>query len=157
MTRNQTELAKIMLVPIPMMSEAIYHILKSDPRYKLDAYNFVRDALSYAQDVMKLGVADSEEEALDGKPRERHLTGQQLCEASRRLALSEYGLMARVVLNSWGIRETADLGEVVYNLIDADLMKKSDSDRREDFMGVFDFDEGFDEAFSFTSPDEIEL
>jgi len=61
------------------------------------------------------------------------------------------------VLKSWGIQGTTDLGEIVYNLIRADLMKKSEQDRREDFDGVFDFEQGLDRAFEFTTSDEIEL
>ena len=105
---------------------------------------------------MGLGVLDGAtgSEKASG---ERHLTGQQLCEASRRYAVDQYGLLAKTVLNSWGIFKTNDLGQVVYNLIQADLMKKSDTDRIEDFDSVFQFDEGFDEAFEFSAPDEIEL
>ncbi len=134
----------------------IYKVLRDDPRYTVEAYQFVREALSYAQDVMGLGVTES---VPGGDPQQidRHLTGQQLCEASRLYALDQFGLMAKTVLESWGIRSTDDLGEIVYNLIKVDLMKKSDSDRREDFDGVFDFDRGLTESFQFTAVDEIEL
>ena len=134
----------------------IFQVLQDDPRYKLEAYQFVREALSYAQEVMGLGPAEGAGEGSEASE-ERHLTGQQLCEASRRYALEQYGLLARTVLKSWGIHGTTDLGEVVYNLIRVDLMKKSEQDRREDFDGVFDFDQGLDQAFEFTAPDEIEL
>jgi uncharacterized repeat protein (TIGR04138 family) len=125
----------------------LIQLLRDDPRYPLEAYQFVRDALTYAQEVMGLGRATSPETA-----DERHLTGQQLCEASRRYALQQYGLMARVVLKNWGIQSTSDLGEIVYNLIRANLMKKSDDDRREDFDDVFDFETAFDQQFTFGSP-----
>ena len=65
--------------------------------------------------------------------------------------------MAKTVLGTWGIKSTDDLGEIVYNLIKVDLMKKSDNDRREDFDSVFDFEAGLTEAFRFTSVDELEL
>lgn len=134
----------------------IYRVLRSDPRYKIEAYTFVREALSYAQEVMDMGVAEPVPGG-DGQQPERHLTGQQLCEASRKYALEQYGLMAKTVLESWGIRSTDDLGEIVYNLIEVDLMKKSDHDRREDFDGVFDFETGLRGAFEFTAVDEIEF
>ena len=102
---------------------------------------------------MELGAG----EAIEGTGNERHLTGQQLCEASRRYALEHYGLLAKTVLKSWGILGTHDLGEIVYNLIRVDLMKKSEQDRREDFDGVFDFEQGLDQAFEFSAPDEIGL
>ena len=133
----------------------IFRVLRDDPRYKIEAYQFVRDALSYAQNEMEIGSEDrsrSEDQQV-----ERHLTGQQLCEASRRYALEQYGLLAKTVLKTWGIHSTEDFGEIVYNLIEVDLMKKSDSDRREDFDGVFDFDSGLTGAFEFTAVDEIEF
>lgn len=141
-----------------MMSEfpnPLYRVLREDPRYSLEAYQFVRESLSYAQEVMGMGITES----VPGTevPVDRHLTGQQLCEASRRYALEQFGLMAKTVLTTWGIHSTEDLGEIVYNLIKVDLMKKSDSDRREDFDGVFDFDSGLTESFEFSEVDEIGL
>ena len=133
----------------------IFKVLADDPRYKLEAYQFVREALSFAQEVMGMGVTESVPGG-EGQP-ERHLTGQQLCEASRRYALDQYGLLAKTVLESWGITCTGDFGEIVYNLIVVDLMKKSDHDRREDFDGVFDFETGLTGAFEFTAVDEIEF
>ena len=144
--------------PTTMMSELphpIYRVLQNDPRYTIEAYNFVRESLSFAQEVMGMGVAESVPGS--GQQAERHLTGQQLCEASRRYALEQYGLMAKIVLESWGIKTTDDLGEIVYNLIEVDLMKKSDHDRREDFDGVFDFEAGLRGAFEFNATDETEL
>ncbi len=142
--------------PMAEFSHPIFKVLQEDRRYNLEAYQFVREALSYAQEVMELGISEAGEDAGGGAV-EQHLTGQQLCEASRRYALDQYGLLAKTVLKSWGIQGTTDLGEIVYNLIRADLMKKSEQDRREDFDGVFDFDQGLDRAFEFTTSDEIEL
>ena len=134
----------------------LYKVLRDDERYKLEAYQFVRDALSFAQEVMGLGMAESLPSS-EAKQKERHLTGQQLCEASRRYALDQYGLLAKTVLKSWGIHRTEDRGEIVYNRIEVDLMKKSDHDRREDFDGVFDFETGLTNPFEFMAVDEIEL
>lgn len=72
---------------------------------------------------------------------EKHITGQDLCEAIRQYALSQYGLLARSVFDHWGIHSTGDFGEIVFNLIDIGQMRKTDNDRREDFENVFDFDE----------------
>jgi uncharacterized repeat protein (TIGR04138 family) len=137
----------------------IVRLLREDPRYTLEAYQFVKESLAYAQDVLGLGAVEpkheteKDENEVTARGKERHLTGQQLCEASRRYALEQYGLLAKVVLKSWGIRTTADLGEIVYNLIRIDLMKKSETDRREDFHDVFDFETALDERFQFTAPD----
>ncbi len=127
----------------------IIELLKRDPRYKLEAYQFVRDALAYAQRDLGMGAPLSEREQAEPPP-DAHLTGQQLCEAIRQLALEQFGLMSRVVLRSWGITATGDFGEIVYNLIEIGLMKKSESDRREDFDHVFDFEEAFERQFKIT-------
>jgi uncharacterized repeat protein (TIGR04138 family) len=120
-------------------------LLRRDRRYHRDAYFFVFEALRYAHEQMGTGgsapLDDPESEE------ERHLTGQQLCEAIRRYATEQYGLMAKSVLNEWGIHSTGDFGEVVFNLIDIGQMKKTDSDRREDFDNVFDFNDGLRDAF----------
>jgi uncharacterized repeat protein (TIGR04138 family) len=60
--------------------------------------------------------------------------------------------MSKVVLNRWGVRETGDFGNIVYNLIDVKLMKKSEDDRREDFNDVYDFDDAFQRQFQITPP-----
>lgn len=160
---------------------AVFKLLKRDPRYKLEAYQFVREALSFGQNMLGLGevrpsegedashppeeesaaappsaaeAAESREAGEDWEPpAERHLTGQELCGAIREYAIDQYGLMAKVVLNSWGVRSTSDFGEIVYNLINIDMMKKSKTDRREDFDNVYDFDEAFTEQFQITKPD----
>lgn len=124
----------------------IFQLLKRDSRYKLEAYQFVRDALTYAHDELGMGRAP-EAAAEDEQQLEAHLTGQQLCEAIRVFAIEQFGLMARIVLQNWGVSRTGDFGDIVYNLIDIGLMKKSDTDRREDFDGVYDFTDAFDRHF----------
>jgi uncharacterized repeat protein (TIGR04138 family) len=124
-------------------------VLQQDQRYSLEAYEFVCDALTYAREVLGYGAFEPVEG--EEKPRkERHLTGQQLCEAGRRMALERYGMMAKAVLNSWGVHTTGDLGEIVYNLISAEQMSKSARDRREDFDNVFDFQKAFLDEFDFS-------
>ena len=76
-------------------------------------------------------------------PLEPHLTGQELCGAIRLYAQELYGLMAKVVVNSWGVTSTSDFGEIVYKLIEIGEMTKSDRDQREDFDDVYDFTHAF--------------
>jgi len=120
-------------------------LLEQDKRYKLDAYQFVRDALDYAQSVIQMPTQDTGESSPSV---ERHITGQQLCEAIRLYAVEQYGLLAKAVLNSWGIHKTGDFGEIVYNLIRIKQMKKSKTDRREDFDNVYEFDGAFEPDFA---------
>ena len=132
----------------------IIRLLQEDRRYKLEAYQFVRDGLAFAQDILKLGQASAAERDTaerddedDEPPVEKHLTGQELCEAIRLYAIDQYGLLAKNVLNSWGLHATSDFGEVVYNLIRVELMRKSKSDRREDFDNCYDFEHAFVKKF----------
>ena len=104
----------------------------------------MREGLNYAQEVKNLG---SNQPALEGDVMEKHLTGQQLCHAIREYALEQYGFMTQVVLKNWGIESTRDIGNIVYNLIEQDLMKKSKNDKVEDFDEVYSFDEAFREGF----------
>lgn len=138
---------------------AIYKLLKEDTRYGVEAYKFVRDALSYAQDELLMGQTSDFVPKLDldedRTTPERHLTGQDLCEAVRLFALEQFGYLARVVLKSWGIESTSDIGNIVYNLISIGWMKKSSEDRRDHFDDVYDFEEAFEKAFRFTEPSRI--
>ena len=77
----------------------------------------------------------------------RHVSGRELCWALRDYALQRWGLMARVVLESWRIRSSADFGRIVFGFIDFDLMRKQDEDQIEDFNNVYAFDEVFETPF----------
>lgn len=77
----------------------------------------------------------------------RHVSGRDLCWALRDLALSRWGLLALMVLESWNIRETMDIGRIVFGFIEFNLMRKQAHDRIEDFRDVFSFAEAFEEAF----------
>lgn len=112
--------------------DILQRILKTDPRYTEEAYAFLRAGLEFT--VRKLD-----------KP--RHVSGQELLEGLRVFAIVQFGPMAKTVLNGWGITSTEDFGEMVFNLVDAGLLGKTDEDRREDFAGGFDFDEAFREPF----------
>ena len=134
----------------------LVRLLCEDRRYKLEAYHFVRLGLTYAQEVLGLGN-DSGDPPLaedDEQPRRpRHVSGQDLCRALRQLAHDQYGLLARLVLASWGIRGTSDFGEIVYNLIKIGEMSKSDGDRREDFDEVYDFQQALVREYVITKED----
>lgn len=130
--------------------QAMRNLLEEDPRFRIEAYQFIRESLQYAHEHLDLilvndsgAVTSGESSAADP----RHLTGQQLCEACRLYAIEQYGYLAKMVLVNWGIHSTSDLGELVYNLIRIEQMRKSDTDRREDFDDVYDFDEAFEPKF----------
>ena len=100
-----------------------------NPRYSDAAYLFVLAALQFA---------------IDELDEPRHITGQELAEGCRDLAIERFGPMARTVLEHWGIHSTTDMGEIVYALIECRVLIKQDNDSLEDFQDVFDFDDAFD-------------
>src|SRR5438445_13878379 len=85
-----------------------------------------------------LGRLPGEEE--ETSPQQQ-VSGRELLEGVRDLALREFGLMARTVFRLWGIDRTDDFGEIVFNLIESNLMNKTDEDSRRDFHNVFDLDQ----------------
>ena len=73
-----------------------------------------------------------------------HLTGQQLLEGIRLFALDQYGPMARSVLEHWGIKNCRDFGNIVFNLVECQVLGKTEEDCPEDFDGGYDFKTAFD-------------
>jgi uncharacterized repeat protein (TIGR04138 family) len=135
--------------------DELARIIAGDPRYSIDAYAFVLEALNHARHQKLKGKARDRDDKHTPEPdREQrpsstpskksrvsgHVTGRKLCEAVRKLALRQYGLLAATVLNHWGVRSTSDIGDIVYNLIAAGDLEKTSSDSRSDFDDVFDFD-----------------
>ena len=104
-------------------------IIRKDPRYKEDAYLFVMEALWFTQRSLK---------------REGHVTGGELLEGIKDLLKEQYGPMAKVVLEHWGVNKTEDFGEIVFNMVENGLMGRTAEDSRADFKDVYDFDAAFD-------------
>jgi uncharacterized repeat protein (TIGR04138 family) len=120
-------------------------IRKEDPRYDRKAYDFVREGL----DATVKAIRKKEREQ-SRKP--RHVAGPELLEGLRVYALDQYGPLAKTVLNAWGVQRCGDFGEIVFNLIDYDVFSKTDTDRREDFADIYDFDEAFVKPFQPQKP-----
>ena len=102
-------------------------------RYDERAYLFVLGAIEYLQG------------RLDAR---RHVTGQELSWACRDFALERFGLVARTVLDCWGVRATADFGAIVFALVEVGLLSTQPGDRREDFAEVYDFASALDESYA---------
>jgi len=117
--------------------EAVRLIRKEDSRYGAGAYYFVRQALDH--------TVRKQAEEKPGK--RRHVTGQQLLEGIREYALEQYGPMTLTMFNEWGLRRCEDFGDVVFNLVDYEVLGKTDNDQREDFSAAYDFEEAFAKPF----------
>jgi uncharacterized repeat protein (TIGR04138 family) len=126
------------------ISEVIrQEILTKDPRYQLEAYEFTLDACQHTQ---RLLGRKPERDPLEESPA-NHLTARQLLEGMCDLAQQQFGLLARTVLARWGVNCTDDFGEIVYNLINAELLSKSAEDTKADFHNVFDLDQALKGGF----------
>jgi uncharacterized repeat protein (TIGR04138 family) len=115
--------------------------LKAAGPYPPAAYAFVQDGLRHTCD--RLVEHDRESLGMG-----RHVSGQELCMGIRDLAIDRFGDLARTVLDVWNIRRTNDFGNIVFALVDAGLLRKTDEDAIEDFADVFDFDEAFSPTMS---------
>jgi len=117
--------------------ESVEKILGKDPRYQREVYFFVREALDHTQKLL----------GRSGKEEIHHVTGQELLEGIRAYALQQYGPMTLTVLNEWGVRHCEDFGEIVFTMVEASILAKTDKDTREDFKNGYDFFEAFRRPF----------
>lgn len=105
-------------------------------RFHEQAYLFVLAALEFQQARLA---------------ERRHISGRELALACRDLALDRFGVMARVVLEHWGITSTADFGDVVFTLVESDLLLSQPGDSREDFIGVYGFEDAFEREYPWSA------
>ena len=130
--------------------EAIEQLSKKDPRYQREAYDFVREALDHTQKMVNKGVKPEARVATvddDSNPKVRHVSGQQLLEGIREFALDQFGPMTFTVLEEWGLRRCEDFGEIVFNMVENNLLAKTKNDTRDDFKGGYDFEQAFRAPF----------
>ncbi len=113
-------------------TETILEIVRKDERYSSQAYYFIFDALDFT--IQRMGKV-------------RHVTGKELLDGIRMFATEHFGFLARTVLEEWGVTETADFGNVVFNLVEAGLLSRTDRDTREVFRNVYEFSTAFEEEF----------
>jgi uncharacterized repeat protein (TIGR04138 family) len=121
----------------PTLQETLGQLQRRNPRYAVEAYLFVLGGLHRRLTELEAP---------------RHITGSELAGAVRDLALDRFGLLARVVLEHWGVHSTEDIGEIVFLLVDHGVLTKQDSDRREDFADVFSFEEVFELDYPWGAP-----
>ena len=115
--------------------EDIEKVADADGRFRKEAYLFVFDALQHT--VKSLDKIDLPKD-------HRHVSGQELLSGISTFALDQFGPLTRSVFHHWRITSTRDIGIIVFNLVEANLMSKTENDSIEDFSDVYDFDEEFD-------------
>ncbi|WP_367872851.1 Minf_1886 family protein [Luteolibacter sp. Populi] len=127
--------------------QAVESIIKRDKRFDPLAYLFLKEALDFTL-----------KRAADGNDGEsRHVTGTELCLGFRDLAVQQFGPMAGTLMTEWGLRETSNIGEIVFHLIEEQMFGKQDSDTMDDFEAVYDFEDAFVVPFQPKRKREREL
>lgn len=91
--------------------------------YPEDAYTFVREAVNFA--ISRLTEP-------------RHISAFELLENCKLYAQNQYGLLAQTVLENWHIKNADDIGNIVFELIEAGLLSADPADSRKDFSVKFD-------------------
>ena len=120
------------MTELQFADEVLDQLQQRNPRFHSRSYLFVLQALH--------SVIQSLDEP-------RHISGRELTEGVRELAIGRYGPLARTVLEHWGIHETEDVGGVVFALVEQGILIKQDDDRPEDFVDLFDFEEAFESNY----------
>lgn len=108
--------------------ENVRSVARKEGRYDVQAYLFIFEALEFT--LKRIG-------------QRRHVSGQELVVGVRDFAVANFGYMGKAVFNQWGVTATEDFGRMVFSLVEAGLMSKTETDTVADFAGGFDFDEVF--------------
>ena len=120
------------------LEEQILRLRRRDRRYRRYAYEFVLEALDHT--IAHTGRLWSAGE-------ERHVTGRELLDGLRALAVERFGPLAKLVLNHWGVTRTEDFGEIVFGLVEIGLLNRHPGDSRLDFADGYDFEKVFERDY----------
>ena len=123
------------MAKLQFADEILDQLQERNPRFHSRSYEFVLHAL---HSVIR---------SLD-KP--RHISGRELADGVRELALGRYGPLARTVLEHWGIHETEDGGCVVCAMVEQGILVKEDEDEQQDFTDLFDFEQVFEQDYPWS-------
>ena len=117
--------------------EAVELVVAKDATYDKNAYIFLRESLDF---TVKNSSSRSGSD-------DRHVSGEELLFGFRDFALQEFGPMSQTVLEEWGVKESADVGSMVFNLVEVGAFGRTENDSPKDFLDVFDFNETFVKPF----------
>jgi len=129
-----------------MVEQKLYDLMRDDPRYPVEAYEFLCDAVSFTQDQLERTPRDEDDPTTD-----YHVSGAELLRGACQLAVQEFGMMAPVVFRQWNILKTDDMGNIVFNLIRGERLSKSERDEPDDFHELFDIDQALRDGFELTT------
>ena len=113
---------------------AILDLALKHGQYHPNAYRFTLDAVN-------LAVRCAREI--------RHVSGTEVLQGARELAIARFGPVAKTVLEQWGIGATEDFGAIVFQMVEQGLLGKTPEDKQSDFARGYDFEEAFVRNFDW--------
>lgn len=87
-------------------------------KYAPDAYEFVTGAV--IEQVNRLDPP-------------RHLSALEVLQGLKKQLTDEFGILTALILESWNIQSASDIGEIVFDLINLQILSASAEDKRSDF------------------------
>jgi uncharacterized repeat protein (TIGR04138 family) len=105
------------------LQKIIETIVSHEKRYSKDAYKFVNAAVNYT-------VSESKTKG--------HVAALELLEGVTQFALKEFSIFYEEIFKSWGVNTAADIGNIVFSLIEQKALGASPDDSIEDFNIDFD-------------------
>ena len=118
-------------------TDVVNSIREQDDRFAKGAYYFVRQALDHTLKHIK------EEQSGNS----HHVSGKEFLEGIKEYALDQYGPMTKTLLDAWNIKRCRDFGDIVFHLVDAGVLGKTENDSPEDFAEGYNFTEAFESPF----------
>lgn len=128
------------MTTVPLEGSVIDRLRQRYPAYHETAYLFILSGLQHT---------------LEGIGKPRHVTGKELAEGCRELALDRFGPLARSVLGFWGVESTRDLGEVVFALVECGVLVAQEGDTISDFEALYDFETAFEADYPWIAPASV--
>lgn len=104
---------------VDFTSDAFDDIVAKDQRYAPRAYALLMEAVRACKD------------------------GDDLLEEFKERTLDQYGPLSYRVLTEWGLACTEDIGEMMFNLAEANRIPREKSGTPEGYIGGYDFKEAF--------------
>lgn len=120
------------------LETAILDLAERHGRYRPAAYHFTLQAVHYSVDLAR-GEGGGH----------RHVTGQEVLDGIRTIARRRFGPMAKAVFDQWGVRRTEDFGEIVFQLVEAGILGKTEEDHLSDFARGYDFEQAFERDYDW--------
>ncbi len=114
--------------------EEIRKLAQEDGRYHTEAFLLVFEALDYT--LKKIG-------------RHRHISGRELLQGMVEFLLEQCGPIAYFLLTKWGVRETSDIGLIVFLLVERGLLSRTEEDSLDDFKDVFPLKDALSNGYRF--------